>query len=404
MKFNTLKTLRSLDFWLFYLFSPFFIALILTSKCASLFFKQSKLQINSFSTVSFFKFLGGGSLFILFPLAYSLKKTYPAIKIRLYAGKSIRKFAEATGIFDEIVFIDSIKFVPWALKKFAINEKELIMNLESNSLISSIITYSLIPKRSITFGNNHNKIIKLFYSDMVFYSPSKNIQNAYEMLFKFYGVNQIPRVKITHALTERAKNLFTKKNKKLDFELKNCIAISPFSSSLSKEREPSFSELSEFLIDKKGLVTKSLDSQNKVIVLLGGVEDISSADMLKNDILKLSTQFQIFNVCGKFDLLESAYIASQSELFITVDSGLNHIVRLMNPRKIISFFGPTSPYTQLGNIIKPTNEVVLYNDFYCSPCVHISSSSPCNGEAPCMRSLFHKDIIKKESNIPYLFL
>jgi len=404
MKLNKIHILRLTDFWLFYFLSPVFIALILTAKIPRLIFKQHKLQINSFSTISFFKYLGGGSLFILYPLLYSLKKTYPRIKIRLYAGKSIRKYAEASGIFDEIIIIDSIKFLPWALKKIANNEKELIMNLEHNSLISSIITFSLMPKRSITFGNNHNKIIKLFHSDMIFYSPLKNIQKTYELLFKFYEINQIPPDEITHALTNKARFLFTKKNKKLNFDPKNCISIAPFSSSLSKERELSFAELSEFLMTKKIGLKKSLDNKNKVILLLGGTEDISSADMLKNVMLKQSGQFQIFNFCGKFNLLESAYIASQSELFITIDSGLNHIVRLMNPKKIISFFGPTSPHTQLGNIIKPMNEVVLYNNFFCSPCVHVSSSSPCRGSAPCMRSFFDKNIIKEELDRPYLFL
>ena len=74
-------------------------------------------------------------------------------------------------------------------------------------------------------------------------------------------------------------------------------------------------------------------------------------------------------------------LASLEELQC-IDSALLHYARLLGV-KTVSYWGPTDPATRLRNWAGCEDEV-YYGALPCSPCVHLSYSSPCHGNNVCM--------------------
>jgi ADP-heptose:LPS heptosyltransferase len=93
----------------------------------------------------------------------------------------------------------------------------------------------------------------------------------------------------------------------------------------------------------------------------------------------------IDNLCGEQSLAESVAMMLNCDEFWAVDSGLLHIARVMVTR-CRSFWGPTAPHILLRPV-EGLQEIVSYHGFACSPCVHVTPSSPCKGNNLCMKTL-----------------
>ncbi|MFT4204170.1 MAG: glycosyltransferase family 9 protein [Chitinophagaceae bacterium] len=76
---------------------------------------------------------------------------------------------------------------------------------------------------------------------------------------------------------------------------------------------------------------------NKPIVLLGGKEDTENGDALS-----ALDSGRIYNACGQFSLMESAFLVSQAEKVVSHDTGLMHIAAAFQ-KPILSIWGNTIP-------------------------------------------------------------
>ena len=70
------------------------------------------------------------------------------------------------------------------------------------------------------------------------------------------------------------------------------------------------------------------------------------------------------------------------DVIYTIDTGYNHIARILN-KKIISYWGASDPKIMLDENYT-SNENIHYTNLSCSPCVHINNKLPCNGNNICM--------------------
>lgn len=118
------------------------------------------------------------------------------------------------------------------------------------------------------------------------------------------------------------------------------------------------------------LFTKILSNVKSPIFLLGGAEDFSKAEEIKN-VLKENKN--IYNFCGKLSIGESASVIKQTDLIITGDTGLMHIASAFQTA-IISIWGNTIPAFGMYPY-RPNNKdsytIYEVSDLKCRPCSKI---------------------------------
>ncbi|OFX42765.1 MAG: glycosyl transferase [Bacteroidetes bacterium GWA2_30_7] len=121
---------------------------------------------------------------------------------------------------------------------------------------------------------------------------------------------------------------------------------------------------------------------NTKIVILGGKEDSEKAEK----IIQLSEK-NVFNLCGKLNINQSASIIKQSKLIITSDTGLMHIAAAFK-KYIISVWGNTVPeFGMYPYLAKELYEIIEVKNLKCRPCSKIGFSQCPKKHFKCMNNI-----------------
>jgi len=369
------------------LFAIFFIFI---KKLVSKFTKEISLQ--SVDSLYVTKLLGGGSLCIIIPYLAELKKKNN-IRIVLVSSRACTIFSDELEMFDESIKIDTFKgafrFICLAFlnicKRILGRNRSISINFEFHSAIAAYVSSFTFASFNWGVINNFSLSFSKIYDGVVFYNGHSNVGDVYYKLIKdsFGCGSLVPINKKTSAISKYVKKI--EKNILLeDLGIYNdYIAISPFSSGLSKERELNHQQLFR--------VIAKLNPNNLRIFILG-----SSADQYKaNEFIKNFNlehfNLNIVSLCGKLSISASGKVARSATVYITIDSGLNHYVRMTEAKLIHSYWGPTNPFIMLDQNFYFGNEVIHYQKIYCSPCVHIIDKPPCNGKNICIEGIFGND-------------
>ncbi len=139
---------------------------------------------------------------------------------------------------------------------------------------------------------------------------------------------------------------------------------------------------------------------DKPVVLLGGKEDESRGKMIAD-----SLKTNVFDVCGKLSLDESAEVLKHASAVLTNDTGLMHIAAAMH-KPIVSVWGNTVPglgmYPYLPG--EPQKSVIIENkEISCRPCSKIGFDACPKGHFNCMMTLNSSEIADKLMHIGNLF-
>jgi ADP-heptose:LPS heptosyltransferase len=124
------------------------------------------------------------------------------------------------------------------------------------------------------------------------------------------------------------------------------------------------------------------DLSDKPIVVLGGSSD-------KELALKLigRTKTTVVNVCGKYNLDQSASIIKQSLKVISPDTGLMHIAAAFK-RDIISLWGNTIPEFGMSPYLPGINSKILeVKGLSCRPCSKLGFKKCPKGHFKCMNEI-----------------
>lgn len=123
----------------------------------------------------------------------------------------------------------------------------------------------------------------------------------------------------------------------------------------------------------------------KPVVLLGGPDDISKAEIIENELKN-----KVWNAVGKLTLNQSAAIISQCETVITADTGLMHIAAAFD-RKIHSFWGNTvpefgmTPFFPEGSTT--SSKIHQVENLSCRPCSKIGFNKCPKKHFKCMNQI-----------------
>ncbi len=351
-----------------------------------------KIRIENVDTLYVIKLLGGGSLCILMPYLAELKNK-KNIRLVLISTQVCTIFSDKIQLFDESINLNTpsglIRFLRLAtanlFQRLLKKNFSVAINFEFHSAISAYISSLTFAPINCGIVNNFSISFSKIYDRTVFYNGYSDIANVYHKLIKdsLELDSLLPKNKRSSAISKRIKIIEKDINLK-DFGIsKDYIAVSPFSSGLAKERELNHRQLIE-------VITK-LNPNNITIYLLGSNADQSKARRFIINCRLNLPNIKIVSLCGLLSISESAKVARFANAYLTIDSGLNHYVRMTNAKLIHSFWGPTDPSLMLDKNFYFGREVIHYKKVYCSPCIHIIDEPPCNGKNVCIDGIFHNE-------------
>ena len=118
-------------------------------------------------------------------------------------------------------------------------------------------------------------------------------------------------------------------------------------------------------------------SRSGAVLLVGDDRDKSLTDYIAKDAGE-----NVFDLAGRYSIMQTACILQHADLFIGNDSGLMHLAGALG-KKTLVMFGPTT--RELGFFPQQPNAVVLENrELGCRPCTHIGSRKCPKKHFKCM--------------------
>lgn len=130
------------------------------------------------------------------------------------------------------------------------------------------------------------------------------------------------------------------------------------------------------------------------VLLLGGKEDYGEGEQIKAD----SSNEDIYNACGVFNLSQSASLVRQSKVIIAHDTGLMHIASAFK-KKIVSIWGNTVPelgmYPYLPIGLESNSIIFEVSNLKCRPCSKIGFKSCPKKHFNCMNNQRIEAIVDK---------
>jgi ADP-heptose:LPS heptosyltransferase len=120
---------------------------------------------------------------------------------------------------------------------------------------------------------------------------------------------------------------------------------------------------------------------NKPILLIGG-----SADKLRGEKITNACS-EVVNTCGKYSLLQSAFLIKESDLVISHDTGMMHIAAAFK-KKIFSVWGNTIPrFGMAPYMAHEKSKMIEVQNLSCRPCSKIGFDNCPKGHFKCMQEI-----------------
>ncbi len=358
---------RTLGHLLIFLFRPLAILL------GALLRRDHELTVKRHLVI--LKMLGGGSLIVALPALLAIHNKLPGVKMTLVCSKSVKVYADLMHIFDEIVLVETHSIPSGVLSGLrAILRSwraDCIIDLEVHSKLSTVFCLLTCARNRVGYFMETNRWRLGLGTHFLFLNVNSLIATGYNQLATMFGTE----VDIGKTVDWfRSENAFEWNHQVYKFD--KVLALAPFCSELGKEREFTAQEWSHLLQEKIGTVGVSL-------LILGDSSRVSVSEEFERVLAERLENCEVVNLVGKTSLKELGGILSGVDELVTIDSGVNHIARLIGPR-VTSYWGPTDPGMRLLPI-PGLQESVFYKKIFCSPCVHHIDSAPCCGNNICMK-------------------
>lgn len=355
-----------------------FVLVIPLPLLADLLFKSKRKKIPAKITV--LKLHGGGSLLIAMPALLGIKAKYPQATLTLVGTPETKKYAELLGVFNEFVTIDASSPITLLFTGIRALMKaywqDVFIDLEPHSSLASIftaLTYSGVRIGLVKTGQSYKAKC---YTTAIYFNLHAPIHQFYAQIASILEATPASVETCRETLKFRCEGQSV-----IVYEHpKPALYISAFTSSLSPERMMSATLWIQQWSKTFGEETAF------TVVLGGGAGEKAMTNNFAAKIKSMLPRVTIVQTCGTRDLRESMIDINEADEFWGVDSGPLHIARMLG-KKCVSFWGPTNP-SYLLYPIDGLDETIFYRAFPCSPCVHVSTASPCHGDNQCMKKIF----------------
>jgi len=335
------------------------------------------------------KILGGGSLLMAYPALVGIKERHLDKKLILVCSKEVYEFSKLTNIFDTVYTINtnsvfSLGTSTLTALKGTINSGILI-NLEMHSKACAIFSLLTLSRKRVALFQTWNKWQKNYINHPIFFNSHSPIYGGYEQICHYLN-GKVPSFVSSKALFSSFLPPLLPDNKETHGYI---VGLAPFCSDLCSERAFYISDFVRIVHNQTSLFTGELSE----IRIYGGAADYIKSQVFVSELGMSFPNVPIINLVGKLSLIELAQELRSIKLLITIDSGVNHLARLLDTR-IASYWGPTDPALYLKEI-DISIEKIFYQKIPCSPCVHITESPPCNGDNVCLKQFLYPNLETK---------
>jgi ADP-heptose:LPS heptosyltransferase len=336
-------------------------------------------RLDDVEDVTIVKLMGGGSLIIAYPSLLAIKRRPQTKSLRLVASPTTKPFAELLGIFDEIivvreggliaVFVDSARAL-WRLWRC-----DTMVDLEIHSRLSTVFCLLTAARNRIGFYTQESFWRRGISTHLLFCQVHEGIYYFYDQITQLLRA-EVPSWSACNDNLRRSLGLVAQVPRPSATGRR--IAIAPCCSELCRERMLKPEEWETVV--RQRFTGADLPAE---IHLLGAPSDKARVEAIVRVLEPLWPNTRIINHAGELHLLDSVRLLGELDELLAIDSSMLHVARLLGIRTV-SYWGPTAPRTQL-RAVDASRDEVHYAKIPCSPCVHISSQTPCRGNNLCIR-------------------
>lgn len=328
---------------------------------------------KDFKTIAVCKYKGLGSIVQATALLQSLRASYPNAKIVFVSIEANAPLLKKLSCIDHLVLLNdtsALKLI-FSYPNFIFQLIKLkigvFIDLEIYSNFSSLTTTLSLARNRLGFYLRSSHYRMGVYTHMMYYNTRVPIMQTYLQMARLLKANTI---------VEKLYPLKTDLSPLLEGSY---IVINPNASDLRIERR--------WPLENFKLLIEGLRSTypEKKIALVGAPNEAEY-------VAKLHTNFKdenIVNTAGKTSFEELIALIQNANFVITNDTGPMHLAAACGI-KTIALFGPCSP-DQYGDI---DNVIPVYQNLYCSPCVHEFDVPPCFGDNQCMKQIEVSKVLK----------
>jgi len=322
--------------------------------------------------------LGGGSLVIAYPMLLALRVRPSTRTLRMIATPATAAYAEALGVFDEIVVIhdddparllaDSIR----AIRKFW--RTDALIDLEIHSRLTTVFCLLTCARNRVGFFTEISFWRRDLSTHLLFCHVGNGIFHFYDQIAALFGA-PVPTMRA--ASEGLRKNLELVPLSSRVPGARRVVGLAPCCSGLGRERMLEPSEWVSILSAEHD--REPIDE----LILFGGPSDVEDCGGLATALRASRPNLHLRDTSGSLPLREAVRLLGTVDALFAIDSGLLHFARLMGV-PTTSYWGPTAPATRLRPSDIATDQV-RYASLPCSPCVHVVATPPCRGNNLCMR-------------------
>jgi ADP-heptose:LPS heptosyltransferase len=274
--------------------------------------------------------------------------------------------------------------------------------VENNPNITKVITIKskVSEAREKLIAENYDFVVDLHHNlrssfvKRLLKKPSASFPklNVQKWLLVNAHINRLPKIHIVDRYFETVKSLVVKNDGKgLDFFIPEKDEVNL--NTLPESHQKNFIA---FTVGAK-FGTKQLPVEkiiaiinrlNRPVILLGGKEDVERAEKIKKECGEL-----VLNVCGKYNLNQSASLVKQASYVISHDTGLMHIAAAFH-KKIYSVWGNTVPdFGMYPYLPGEGSKIIEVKNLDCRPCSKIGFDKCPKGHFKCMKEIDVKEFL-----------
>lgn len=332
------------------------------------------------------KLTGMGSVVQATPLLQTLRANFPDAELIFITSKANRELigllpmVSETRIIDDTSFTSLFTSVTRLLAEFFSRRIDLYFDLEVYSYFSTFLTFLSRARRKFGLHRIEGRFRSGIYHHVIYYNNRIPIAQVYLQLSRMIPVSYVSNVLYNFSPV-------TKSNGNgapgLPFQISaDFIVVNPNASELRVERRwgtQNFSSLINLLAGQfpaaQFVITGAANEKEYVKEVMSGVQ----------------SEFhpRVIDSSGILSLRQLIELISAARMMITNDSGPMHLAFALET-PVVALFGPCSPEQyQISE-----KAIVIYQNVYCSPCVHLFLTPPCRGDNQCMKKISVERVVK----------
>lgn len=325
---------------------------------------------ESFQTIAVCKYKGLGSIIQAIPLLQSLKERYPDAELIFVTTKANQELIQQIPLIDQSILLDDgsvfklIKNYPRFIAQLISSRIGVFVDLEIYSDFSSLTTTLSLAKNRLGYYLKASHYRLGVYTHMMYFNTRVPIAHTYLQMSRLLGAKEPTLINGSLSFDNQLFNKLRLNNK--------YILINVNASDLRIERrwgQKNFIAL---------INTLKVNYPNHQLVLIGSPGERDYVASICDDI----PSDTVLNLAGQTSLKELLSVIKNASLVITNDTGPMHMASALGV-STVALFGPCSPdqYAVHNKVIP------VYQNLYCSPCVHEFDVPPCHGDNQCMKQI-----------------